>query len=56
VCVFCLLLVIAKFQLQAASKDCTIDAGLQVIKQTSAAVNPPVPLMSILGHNSSKAD
>jgi len=56
VCVFWLLLVIAKFQLQAASKDCTIDAGLQVTKQISAAVNPPVQLKSNLAHNSSKAD
>jgi hypothetical protein len=33
VCVFWLLLVIAKFQLQAASKYCTTDAGLHVTKQ-----------------------
>ena len=56
VCVFWLLLVIAKFQLQAASKDCTTDASLRVTKQTNVAVNPPVPLKSNLGHNSSKTD
>jgi len=54
--IFWLLFVIAKFQLQAASKDCTTDASLQVTKQTSAAVNPSVPLKSNLGHDSSETD
>jgi len=55
-CVFWLLLVIVKFKLQSESKDCTTDAGLQVTKQTSAAVDPPVPLKSNLGHSISKTD
>jgi hypothetical protein len=56
VCVFWHLLVTAKFQLQAASKNCITDAGLQVTKQTSSALNPPVPLKSNLAHKSSDTD
>lgn len=54
--VFWLFLIIAKFQLQEASTDCITDTGLQVNKQTSAVVNPPVVLKSNLGHKSRYTD